>query len=500
MFDSKDLELSISHSRKKGGIMEEELIEVRKAKLKQLRKRGIDPYGARFRVNITVSQIFERFEELIQSGEEVKLAGRIISIRRHGKACFSHLKANGQRIQVYVRRDEVGDERYDLFTHFDIGDIIGVGGRVFQTRTGEITILVRDFTFLSKSLRPLPEKWHGLRDIETRYRERHIDLIVNEHTRDVFVKRSKIIQEIRNFLSTRGFLEVETPMIQPCAGGALARPFTTYHNVMHQELFLRIAPELYLKRLVVGGFDKIFELNKSFRNEGVSVRHNPEFTMLEVYEAYSDYQGMMDLAEEMIVDVTQKVFGSLKLEYQGQKIDLTPPWERMSVLDAIRRFVGIELHDLGALAREIDRMGLDLEGVDEEGGDVLDKCLDKFVEKKLVHPTFLIDFPTRLSPLAKRKREDPELVERFELFIGGEEIANAYSELNDPEDQEKRFLDQGENRIDYDYIRALEYGLPPTGGLGIGIDRLVMVLTDSSSIRDVLFFPQLKRRESFKRG
>lgn len=478
---------------------------IRRQKLDKLRAAGIDPYAVeRFDRSHEAAQIHENFSEL--EDQEVAVAGRIMSIRTHGKASFAHIQDMSGRIQLYVRIDQVGEEAYQLFLDLDLGDIIGVHGKVFRTRRGEISVAVDSFELLCKALRPLPEKWHGLKDVELRYRMRYVDLIANPEVQQVFVTRSKVIQAIRDYLNARGFLEVETPMLNLIPGGANARPFVTYHNALDTQLYLRIAPELYLKRLVVGGFEKVYELNRNFRNEGISTKHNPEYTALEVYQAYVDGEEMMRLTEDLIAYVAEKVTGSTVITYQGERIDLTPPWRRLTMLDAIKEYTGVDFSqakDGEEAARLAKKLGLEI----EEGanfGQVIAEVFDEMVEDKLIQPTFITEYPVEISPLAKRMADKPDYTARFEPYIYGREMANGFSELNDPIDQRERFLEQVRQReagdeeahmMDEDYIRALEYGLPPTGGLGIGIDRLVMLLTDSYSIRDVLLFPLLKPRE-----
>ncbi|MHB1044173.1 MAG: lysine--tRNA ligase [Eubacteriales bacterium] len=480
---------------------------VRREKLAELRDAGNEPYGGRFERTHAARDIVERFSEL--EGQAVTIAGRVISKRGMGKASFAHIQDGSGRVQIYVRSNDIGAENYELFGKLDIGDIIGVHGTIFKTRTGEVTVSAVKFEILAKSLRPLPEKWHGLRDVELRYRQRYVDLIVNPEVKEVFEARSKIVRAFRNYLDRRGFLEVETPMMQPVAGGAAARPFITHHNALGMDLFLRIAPELYLKRLLVGGFEKVYEINRNFRNEGISTRHNPEFTMLELYQAYADYRDMMDLTEEIIASVAREVLGTTTVSYQGSEIELKPPWARVPMLEAVRSFSGLDftaIKTADAAKRAVRESipELKIEPGDSWGA-ILNKVFEEVVEPNLIQPTFIIDYPVEISPLAKRKAEDGELTYRFELFIYGREVANAFSELNDPIDQKGRFLKQVEKRragdeeahmMDEDYISALEYGMPPAGGLGIGIDRLVMLLTDSPSIRDVILFPLMKPRES----
>ena len=481
-----------------------ELKQVRLDKLQELRELGIDPFGARFERDCSAQQIVDDFESM--EGKKVKLAGRIMSKRRHGKAGFANLRDLSGDIQLYFRKDDVGEANYELFKKLDIGDILGIEGFVFRTQKGEISVHVESFTYLSKSLTPLPEKWHGLKDIEMRYRQRYVDLIVNPEVRSVFIKRSQIIKEIRKYMDEKGFLEVETPMMQPIAGGAAARPFITYHNTLEMDLYLRIAPELYLKRLLVGGMEKVYEINRSFRNEGISTKHNPEFTMLEIYQAYADYEDMMTLMEELTSSVVEKVFGTMVVEFEDQEIDLTPPWPRVTMLQAIRDCTGLDFHQITGdqeARQAAERMGLEVDPR-QTRGEIINEVFEAFVEKTLIQPVFIYGHPVELSPLAKRNAADPRFTDRFEVYIMQREIANAFSELNDPLDQRNRFQQQVEKRasgdaeahmMDEDYVNALEYGMPPAGGMGIGIDRLVMLLTDSSSIRDVILFPTLRRRD-----
>ncbi|MGB9781034.1 lysine--tRNA ligase [Caldanaerobacter sp.] len=483
-----------------------ELLKVRREKLNILRSMGIEPYGIdRFeRTNLSsdIKNDYENFE-----GKTVTLAGRIMTKRSHGKASFADIQDRDGRIQIYVRYDNVGEKNYEIFKLLDIGDIIGVTGEVFKTKTGEITINVKDFKLLCKSLQILPEKWHGLKDPDLRYRQRYVDLIINPGVREVFIKRSKIIKAIREFLDNRGFLEVETPVLHTIAGGAAARPFITHHNALDIDMYLRIALELHLKRLIVGGFEKVYEIGRVFRNEGMDIRHNPEFTLLELYEAYTDYHGMMELTEQLFAYVAEKVNGSTKIVYQGTEIDLTPPWKRITMVDAIKEYVGIDFGKVGTdeEARKIAKdLNLELKKPDMKKGEVIALVFDELVEKHLIQPTFVMDYPVEVSPLAKRKRDNPAFTSRFEAFIYGREVANAFSELNDPIDQKERFLEQLRQReagdeeahmMDEDFINALEVGMPPTGGLGIGVDRLVMFMTDSYSIRDVILFPTMKPKD-----
>ncbi len=481
-----------------------DLKQVRLDKLGELRDMGIDPFGSKFERDTSAQKIQDDFETM--DGHTVRIAGRIMSKRRHGKAGFANLQDLSGDIQLYFRKDDVGEEKYELFKKLDMGDILGVEGFVFRTQKGEISVHVQDFTYLSKSLNPLPEKWHGLKDVELRYRQRYVDLIVNPDVRAVFVKRSQIIKEMRTYLDGREFLEVETPMMQPIAGGAAARPFTTHHNALDMSLYLRIAPELYLKRLIVGGLERVYEINRNFRNEGISTKHNPEFTMLELYQAYADYEDMMRLTEDLISSVALKVNGSMIAEFEEQEIDFTPPWRRVTMLDAIKEYTGLDFNLLGSddEARQA-AIGLGMEiKASETRGEIINEVFEEFVEDKLIQPTFVYGHPVEISPLAKRNAEHPEFTDRFEVFIMQREIANAFSELNDPLDQRERFVKQVEKRdsgdteahmMDEDYLNALEYGMPPAGGLGIGIDRLVMLMTDSSSIRDVILFPTLRKRD-----
>jgi len=483
-----------------------ELIQQRIKKLENLRNIGIEPYDGVFEPQHSTYEIFNILgnldkEQLEQNIINTSVAGRIILLRDFGKAAFAHLQDSKGRIQIYFRKDLLG-ENFQLVKNIDIGDIIGVKGRLFRTKTNELTIEVKNFVFLSKSLRPLPEKWHGLKDIEARYRQRYVDLIVNPSVKETFVKRQQIIRYLREFLENEGFLEVETPMMHTIAGGARAKPFKTYHEALDMELYLRIAPELFLKRLLVGGFERVFEIGKNFRNEGISTKHNPEFTMIEFYVAYKDYNWLMDFTEKLLCYVVEKVCGSLKIKYGDNIIDFTPPYKRISMYDALKeKGVPEEIFKNQEKATQwAKERGIELPK-EASLPKILDEIFKETVEPFLIQPTFIIDYPVELSPLAKRKKYNPELVERFEFFIAGREIANAFSELNDPIDQKERFLKQLEERLkgdeevsemDEDFIRALEIGMPPAAGEGIGIDRLVMLLTDNQSIRDVILFPLLR--------
>lgn len=477
----------------------EDIILSRLNKLQQLREKNINPYSNAFKPNANIIDIIEKYENYEKV--KVKIAGRILIFRHHGKATFSDIRDASGQIQIYFRKDNIKDEKYELLHLLDIGDFIGVEGEVFKTRTGEITIVVSDFIILCKSLHPLPEKWHGLKDVEIRYRHRYLDLIANKEVKDVFIKRSKIIQLVRSFLDSRGFLEVETPMLQTIFGGAKAKPFNTYHNTLGMNLYLRIAPELFLKRLLVGGLEKVYEITKNFRNEGISTLHNPEFTMLEVYQTYCNYFDVMDFTEELIKNVVFDLFNKYKVQYLDNEIDFEK-FERISYLDAIKKYSDIDIinTDIEILKNKCEEKGIKI--TDEENKwDIAEEIFKVKVEENLIQPTFVYDFPTYLSPLAKTKEDNNDLTERFELFIAGIEIANAFSELNDPQDQRKRFEKQLQENIateeiskvlDEDFLLALEVGMPPAGGLGIGIDRLIMILTNSPSIRDVILFPLLR--------
>ena len=485
-----------------------ELIKIRIAKLKELQEKGKDPFQiVKFDNKDNSKEIKEKFVDPVE-GEEaepmhVSIAGRLMAKRGHGKASFCDLQDMYGRIQIYVKLDEVGEEAYEEFKKYDIGDIIGITGNVFKTHMGEISIKVKTIELLSKSLRPLPEKFHGLKDMDLRYRQRYVDLIMNNDVKKTFIARSKIISGLRKYLDDRGYVEVETPVLNTIPGGAAARPFITHHNTLDIDMYLRIAPELYLKRLIVGGFDKVYEVGRLFRNEGMDIKHNPEFTTVELYSAYEDYNDMMDITEGIISTLAKEVTGDTKINYQGTEIDLTPGFRRLPMIEAIKEVTGADFNKANTdeeameLAKSI---GLEVEGKMDRG-HLINLAFEERVEETLIQPTFIIDYPVEISPLTKRKPSDPRLVERFELFIGGREYANAYSELNDPIDQKGRFLAQmaereagneEANMMDEDFVQALEYGMPPTGGMGMGIDRLAMLLTDSYSIRDVLLFPTMK--------
>ena len=482
-----------------------EQMQFRINKMNQLAEKGLEPFGRKFDWTHHAQDVADDFEELSEKETVVRLAGRAMAIRGHGKTAFLDLLDKTGRIQLYVRKDALGEDNYSIIKMMDIGDIIGVTGTVFRTHMGELSIKATSLEILSKALRPLPEKWHGLKAIETRYRQRYVDLIVNPDVRKTFLQRSHIIKSIREILDGKDFLEVETPIMHAIAGGATARPFITYHNALDMELYMRVAPELYLKRLIVGGFERVYELGRVFRNEGIDIKHNPEFTMVEVYQAYADYNDLMDLTETIISQTAQKVLGTMKITYGGQEIDLTPPWNRLSMIEAVAKYTGEDftgVTDIEEARKMAERINVPFEktfGV----GKIINACFDEHVEDKLIQPTFITGHPKEISPLAKSSAADPEITDRFEAFIYGREMCNGFSELNDPIDQRERFLKQVEERangdeeanmMDEDFINALEYGLPPTGGLGIGIDRLVMLLTDSVSIRDVLLFPHMRHK------
>ncbi|WOV87658.1 lysine--tRNA ligase [Sporosarcina oncorhynchi] len=484
---------------------------VRRQKMEDLRENGLDPFGSRYERTHLSNEIREAYEELTKEDldetvHEVKIAGRIMTKRGKGKAGFAHIQDLGGQIQIYVRQDAIGEEAYALFDNADLGDIVGVKGDVFKTKVGELSIKATEFTFLTKALRPLPDKFHGLKDIEQRYRQRYLDLISSEESREMFITRSRIIQSMRRYLDEKGFLEVETPMLHSIAGGATARPFITHHNALDMTLYMRIAIELHLKRLIVGGLEKVYEVGRVFRNEGISTRHNPEFTMMELYEAYADYNDIMELTENMIAYMAEDVLGTTQVQYGDDIIDLSPGWKRLHMADAVKEYTGVDFwkemtkEEAHALAKE---HGVEVAGM-MEVGHVLNEFFEQKVEELLVQPTFIYGHPVEISPLAKKNPEDGRFTDRFELFIVRREHANAFTELNDPIDQRARFeaqmveKEQGNDEaheMDEDFVEALEYGLPPTGGLGIGIDRLVMLLTNAQSIRDILLFPQMRSKE-----
>jgi lysyl-tRNA synthetase, class II len=487
---------------------ESKLIQVRKEKINELKESGVNLYPNDFKPSCSINElkkiIQERPDALGEKGEQFYMAGRMMAINKMGKSSFVRFKDGSDLFQVYLQKNRIGDETYSLFKKLDIGDFIGVKGPLFQTRTGEWTLLAEEFRLLSKTVRPLPEKFHGIKDPEKRYRQRYLDLVTNEDTRQIFIKRSRIVASMRRFFEEKGFMEVETPMMQPLAGGAEATPFKTWHNALGMELFLRIAPELYLKRLVVGGFEKVFEINRNFRNEGVSARHNPEFTMVEFYQAYADYETLMDLTEEMFESIVKQLSDSTIIDYQGQAIDFKRGWQRIPMIESLIKIGGIDpaiIDDTQALLNFAQQKNIHITKKDRHG-KVLTKLFDSLVEPKLIQPTFITGYPVEVSPLSRKNDENPELTDRFELFIAGREIANGFSEINDPEDQYNRFLMQVRQRdegnpeahiMDSEYVEALEYGMPPTAGEGIGIDRLVMLLTNSASIREVILFPHMKK-------
>ena len=490
--ENNELEQDVNH-----------LIQIRKEKLNELIENGKNPFEiTKFNRTNTAGEIKSNYEKFEQ--KDVTVAGRIIAKRIMGKASFCTIQDCDEKIQSYVSINDLGEESYKAFKTFDIGDIIGITGFVFKTRTEEISVHAKEITLLSKSLRPLPEKFHGLKDMDLRYRQRYVDLIMNPEVKQTFILRSKILKEIRNFMDEQGYMEVETPMLTTVATGDAARPFITHHNTLDLQMYLRIAPELNLKRLIVGGFDKVFEIGKNFRNEGIDIKHNPEFTNMEFYAAYQDYNDMMNIAEQLISTVAKNTLGTTKVTYQGQEIDLSPEWKRITMIDAIKQVTGVDFNTINTdeeaqkIAKE---KGVEYEEIKNTRGHIINEFFETFVEETLIQPTFVMDYPVEVSPLTKRKKDDPRLVERFELFIGGREYGNAYSELNDPIDQYQRFLKQVEAKekgdeeaggMDEDFVTALEIGLPPTGGMGIGLDRLIMLLTDSASIRDVLLFPTMK--------
>ncbi|WP_429992865.1 lysine--tRNA ligase [Metabacillus fastidiosus] len=485
-------------------------LRVRREKLNSLREKGLDPFGKRFERTNQTAELFTTYndlskEELAEKEVKVTIAGRIMTKRGKGKAGFAHIQDLSGQIQIYVRKDAVGDESYELFNTADLGDIIGVSGTVFKTQVGELSIKAETFELLTKSLRPLPDKFHGLKDIEQRYRQRYLDLIASPESKKTFIARSKIIQSMRRYLDDNGYLEVETPMMHSIAGGASARPFVTHHNALDMQLYMRIAIELHLKRLIVGGLEKVYEIGRVFRNEGVSTRHNPEFTMIELYEAYADYKDIMELTENLIAHIAKEVLGTTQVTYGEYEVNLEPKWTRLHMVDAIKEHTGVDfwkemsVEEARTLAKE---HGVEI-NEHMQYGHIVNEFFEQKVEEKLIQPTFIYGHPVEISPLAKKNEEDPRFTDRFELFIVAREHANAFTELNDPIDQRERFEAQLQEReqgndeahmMDDDFVEALEYGMPPTGGLGIGIDRLVMLLTNSPSIRDVLLFPQMRQR------
>lgn len=489
-----------------------ELLQIRRNKLDELRKLGLDPFGQKYERTHTAKQILDAYsevskEDLEAQSIEVTLAGRIMAKRGMGKASFAHIQDLSGKIQIYVRQDSVPSHKYEAFDMLDLGDIVGVTGVVFKTKTGETTVKVKDLEVLSKSLYPLPDKHSGLKDVDLRYRQRYVDLIMSPDVQQTFISRSKIIQSVRRYLDSIGFLEVETPTLHTIAGGAAARPFITHHNALDMELYMRIAIELHLKRLIVGGMEKVYEIGRVYRNEGISTRHNPEFTMLELYEAYGDYHDIMNLTESLVAHVAQEVLGTTQIEYQGQQVDLSPGWRRVSMVDAVKEAVGVDF-SVHMSNEEAHRLAKEHKVAVEPHmtfGHILNAFFEQFVEESLIQPTFITGHPLEISPLAKKNEQDPRFTDRFELFIVAREHANAFTELNDPIDQRERFeaqlreKEQGNDEaheMDDDFIRALEYGMPPTGGLGIGIDRLVMLLTNAPSIRDVLLFPTMRKTDS----
>ncbi len=485
-------------------------LRVRREKMQDMLDHGVDPFGKRYERTHLAEEILREYdgaskEELDENNIEVTIAGRIMTKRGKGKAGFAHLQDLTGQIQIYVRQDAIGEEKYDIFNSVDLGDLVGVTGTVFKTKVGELSIKAKDFVFLTKALRPLPDKFHGLKDVEERYRKRYVDLITNSESKKTFILRSKIIQSMRRYLDSHGYLEVETPMMHSIAGGASARPFITHHNALDMALYMRIAIELHLKRLIVGGLEKVYEIGRVFRNEGVSTRHNPEFTMIELYEAYADYRDIMSLTENLVAHIAEEVLGSTMVTYGDYEVDLKPEWTRLHMVDAIKQYTGVDFweemtaEEAKALAKE---NGIEIKET-MEFGHIVNEFFEQRVEEKLIQPTFIYGHPVEISPLAKKNEEDPRFTDRFELFIVGREHANAFTELNDPIDQRERFEAQLKEReqgndeaheMDEDFIEALEYGMPPTGGLGIGIDRLVMLLTNSPSIRDVLLFPLMRHR------
>jgi lysyl-tRNA synthetase class 2 len=500
--------MSEEHNQQEQEVEVSELLQIRREKLDELRGLGVDPFGGKYERTHNAGDILQQYdqlskEELEEKSVEVSIAGRLMAKRGMGKASFAHIQDLTGKIQIYVRQDSVPEVKYSAFSLLDLGDIVGVKGEVFKTKTGETSIKVKDLEILSKSLYPLPDKYHGLKDVELRYRQRYVDLIVNPEVQQTFIKRSRIIKSMRHYLDSQGYLEVETPTLHSIAGGAAARPFITHHNALDMQLYMRIAIELHLKRLIVGGLEKVYEIGRVYRNEGMSTRHNPEFTMIELYEAYADYKDIMALTENMIAHIAKEVLGTTVIKYQDYEVDLTPQWRRVSMVDAVKEVTGVDFgrhmtnEEAHALAKE-HKVPVDAHMT---FGHILNAFFEQFVEETLIQPTFVYGHPLEISPLAKKNPEDPRFTDRFELFIVGREHANAFTELNDPIDQRQRFEAQILERehgndeaheMDDDFIRALEYGMPPTGGLGIGVDRLVMLLTDSASIRDVLLFPHMR--------
>lgn len=487
-----------------------ELLQIRRAKLDELRGLGIDPFGKKYVRTAAAGEILSKYDgqthdELEELALEVSIAGRIMAKRVMGKASFAHIQDLSGKIQIYVRQDSIPETQYAAFSVLDLGDIIGIRGTVFKTKTGETSIKVSNLEVLSKSLLPLPEKYHGLKDVELRYRQRYVDLIINPEVQQTFIARSRIIQSMRRYLDSLGYLEVETPTLHTIAGGAAARPFITHHNTLDMQLYMRIAIELHLKRLIVGGLEKVYEIGRVYRNEGISTRHNPEFTMIELYEAYADYKDIMHLTESMIAHIAQEVLGTQKINYQGHEVDLTPQWRRITMVDAVKEVTGVDF-SVHMTDEEAQRLAKEHRVPVEKHmtfGHILNAFFEQFVEETLIQPTFVTGHPVEISPLAKKNDQDPRFTDRFELFIVAREHANAFSELNDPIDQRQRFeaqiqeKEQGNDEaheMDDDFIRALEYGMPPTGGLGIGVDRLIMLLTNAASIRDVLLFPHMRNR------
>jgi len=473
----------------------------KREKLQKFKEKGINNFASKYKTTHHAREIEDNYQEL--EGQDVAIAGRLMALRTHGKASFADVMDMTGQIQIYIRVDEIGEEEYELFKELDIGDIVGIEGEVFKTNRGQVSVKAKKYKLLTKSLRPLPEKFHGLKDKEKRYRQRYLDLVMNPEVKETFIARSKIIRYFRDYLEEQGFLEVETPMMHPIAGGASARPFITHHNTLDMDLYLRIAPELYLKKLIVGGFEKVFEINRNFRNEGMSYKHNPEFTTMELYQAQADLFDMMDITENLVVNTAQEVLGTTTITYQEQEIDLGKPWVRITMIEAVKKYTGLNFEEIDTAEearKAAEGIGIKFTA-NPSWGEVVNEVFEERVEEKLIQPTFIMDYPIDVSPLAKKKEDDERLTYRFEAFVYSWEIANAFSELNNPLDQRERFEKQVEKRaegddeaqmMDEDFVRALEYGMPPTGGLGIGIDRLIMLLTNSSSIRDVILFPTMR--------